>query len=124
MGMPQTLSWLSATLMGTCKRENFAKRNDTRVIWRLLSPSGSFTVPLVRLVPRRGKGGRTLAAGISLRQIAAAERVSYSLVCRWAKQDGWLIVRRAHKAAGIPALYHYGAVQAFLADRHNEQVAA
>jgi hypothetical protein len=55
--------------------------------------------------------------GVSLHQIAQAEHVSYSLVCRWAKQDGWLIVRRAHKAAGIPALYHYGAVQAFLADR-------
>lgn len=65
-----------------------------------------------------------MAAGISLRQIAAAERVSYSIVCRWAKQDGWIIVRPAHKAAGIPALYHYGAVQAFLRDRDTARIAA
>ena len=62
-----------------------------------------------------------MAAGIALCQIAREERVSYSLVCRWAKQDGWLIVRRAHKAAGIPALYHPVAVQAFLGDREKER---
>ena len=61
------------------------------------------------------------ANGISLRQIAQAEHVSYQLAARWAKQDGWVIVRRAVRSQGIPALYHYGAVQAFLADRHRER---
>jgi hypothetical protein len=65
-----------------------------------------------------------MAAGVSLRQIARQEGVSYQLVHRWAKQDGWIIVRPAHKAFGIPALYHYGAVQAFLKDRHSVKVAA
>lgn len=63
-----------------------------------------------------------MAAGISLRQIAEAERVSYQLVSRWAKEDGWLIIRRAIRSQGVPALYHYGAVQAFLADRDARRV--
>lgn len=63
------------------------------------------------------------ANGISLRQVAQAEHVSYQLAARWAKQDGWIIVRPAVRSQGISALYHYGAVQAFLADRQQAREA-
>lgn len=58
-----------------------------------------------------------MTVGISLRQIAADQHVSYEMARRWATRNHWKMVRKPCRTLGVCALYDYDQVQDFLAAR-------